>query len=198
MAGASHKCQICHDTLLKGYNLPTGHIALLEIDGNIITSHVATAIKEASYHREFIEYITQRAGWQDKCSRAGKQLSSGQCLTIFKLEFALFATMSQHHQMETGYWPQMSKMSTLPGNSGACIPMPKGLIDLQRCIDKGTSFYTQKTYMPICHWHAEVRGFPVVHQWTGSMARHISRPHRWHWSVDIPSILGTTDRKSVV
>ena len=112
MAGASCKCQICHDTLLKGYNLPTGHIALLEIDGNIITSHVATAIKEASYRREFTEYITQRAGWQDKethhtidwvaCSRAGKQLSLGQGLTVFKLEFALFATMSQHHRMEQG------------------------------------------------------------------------------------------------
>ena len=34
--------------------------------------------------------------------RAGKQLSSGQGLTIFKLEFALFATMSQCHQMEQG------------------------------------------------------------------------------------------------
>ena len=100
MAGASHKCQICRDTLHKGYDLPTGHITSLEIDGHIITSHVATAIKEASYQREFIEYITQRAGWQDKeiyhtidwvaCSRAGKQLSSGQCLTVFKLEFALF------------------------------------------------------------------------------------------------------------
>ena len=29
-------------------------------------------------------------------------MSSGQCLTVFKLEFALFATMSQHHQMEQG------------------------------------------------------------------------------------------------
>ena len=46
--------------------LPTGHTASLEIDGLIITSHVATAIKEASYHREFIEHITQRAGWQEK------------------------------------------------------------------------------------------------------------------------------------
>jgi hypothetical protein len=36
-------------------------------------------------------------------------------------------------------------MSTLPGNSGTCIPMPKGLRDLQRCIDKGTGFYTEKT-----------------------------------------------------
>ena len=62
MAGASCKCQICCDTLHKGYDLPTGHIASLEIDGLIITSHVATAIKEASYRMEFTEYITQRAG----------------------------------------------------------------------------------------------------------------------------------------
>ena len=112
LAGASHKCQICSDTLHKRYDLPMGHIASLEIDGNIITSHVATAIKEASYRKEFTEHITQRAGWQDKethhtidwvaRSRVGKQLSSGQCLTVFKLEFALFATMSQRHQMEQG------------------------------------------------------------------------------------------------
>jgi hypothetical protein len=97
---------------IRGFDLPTGHIASLEIDGHIITSHVTTAIKEASYRREFIEYITKRAGWQDKesyhtidwvaRSRAGKQLSSGQGLTIFKIEFALFATMSRHHQMEQG------------------------------------------------------------------------------------------------
>jgi DNA-dependent RNA polymerase auxiliary subunit epsilon len=42
--------------------MPTLHTTSLEIDGHIITSHVATAIKEASYHNEFIEYITQRAG----------------------------------------------------------------------------------------------------------------------------------------
>jgi hypothetical protein len=65
MAGASRKCQVCLDTLHKRYDLPTGHIASLEIDGLIITSHVATAIKEASYCREFIEYINQWAGWQD-------------------------------------------------------------------------------------------------------------------------------------
>jgi hypothetical protein len=62
MAGASHKCQVCRDTLHKRYDLPMGHIASLEIDGLIITSHVATTIKEASYCREFIEYITKRVG----------------------------------------------------------------------------------------------------------------------------------------
>jgi hypothetical protein len=105
-------CQICLDTLHKRYDLPTGHIASLEIDGLIITSHSATAIKEASHCTESIEYITQWSGWQDKethhtidwvaHSRAGKQLSSGQSLTIFKLEFALLATMSQCQQMEQG------------------------------------------------------------------------------------------------
>ena len=112
MTGASCKYQICLDTLHTRYDLPTGHIASFEIDGLIITSHVATAIKEASYCMEFIEYITQRAGWQDKetyhtidwvaQSRAGNQLPSGQVLTIFKLNFALFATMSQCHWMEQG------------------------------------------------------------------------------------------------
>jgi hypothetical protein len=95
LAGASRKCQICCGTLHKRNDLPTGHISSLEMDKLIITSDVATAIKEPSYCREFIEYITQRAGWQDKethntidwvaCSRAGKQLSSGQCLTVFKI-----------------------------------------------------------------------------------------------------------------
>jgi hypothetical protein len=104
VAGASCKCQICLDTLNTGFDLPTGHIASLEIEGHIITSHVATAIKEASYHTEFIDYIIQWSGWHDEetyhtidwvaCSRAGKQLSSGQGLTVFKLEFALFATIS--------------------------------------------------------------------------------------------------------
>jgi hypothetical protein len=66
MAGASCKCQICLDTLHKKYDMPTGHTASLGIDGLIVTSHIATAIKEASYHMEFIEYITQRSGWLDK------------------------------------------------------------------------------------------------------------------------------------
>ena len=122
MAGASHKCQICHDTLHKRYDLPTGHIASLEIDRLIITSHLATAIKEASYCNEFIEYITQRVGWQDKeiyhtidwvaHSRAGKQLSSGQGLTVFKLELALFANMSQRHQMEQGIYYNIQDVIT--------------------------------------------------------------------------------------
>jgi hypothetical protein len=50
----------------KRYDLPSGLIASLEIDGHIITSHVATAIKEASYCNDFIEYITEQADWQYK------------------------------------------------------------------------------------------------------------------------------------
>ena len=50
----------------KRYDLPTRHIASLEIDGIIVTSHVATAIKEASYRKEFIQYIIQRSGWHNK------------------------------------------------------------------------------------------------------------------------------------
>jgi hypothetical protein len=86
------------------FEVPTGNTDSLEIDGLIITSQVATAIKESSYCNEYIQYITQRSGWQDKQtyhtidqvaqSRVGNQLSSGQGLTVFKLEFALFARMS--------------------------------------------------------------------------------------------------------
>jgi hypothetical protein len=54
MAGASYKCQVCLDSMHKRYDMPTGRTASLEIDGLIITSYVATAIKEASYHNEFI------------------------------------------------------------------------------------------------------------------------------------------------
>ena len=62
--------------------------------------------------RSYLLCKVSRQIWQDKethhtidwvaRSRAGKQLSSGQCLTVFKLEFALFATMSQRHWMEQG------------------------------------------------------------------------------------------------
>jgi hypothetical protein len=89
------------------YVPPTGHIACLEIAGKLITSYVASAIKEASYCKEFIQYITNQSGWQntETCysidcearSRAGKLVPPGQRLTLFKLDFALFATMSRHY-----------------------------------------------------------------------------------------------------
>ena len=140
--------------------MPIRHIASLEIDGLIITSHVATAIKEASYCRDFVEYITQRAGWQDKeiyhtidwaaCSRAGKQLSSGQCLTVFKLEFALFATMSQHHQMEQGIDHRCPRCQHFQETIAHVFQCPRAS---EICKDAfiGTRIYMEKTYMHICH-----------------------------------------------
>ena len=158
MAGASRKCQICLDTLHKGYDLPTGHIASLEIDGLIITSHVATAIKEASYRREFIEYITQRAGWQDKethhtidwvaCSRAGKQLSSGQGLTVFKLEFALFETMSQCHQMEQGIDHRCPGCQHFQETLVNVLCCPRASKICKGALTRALALIRKKTYMP--------------------------------------------------
>jgi hypothetical protein len=161
MAGASHKCLICCGTLHKRYDLPTGHIASLDIDGYIITSHVATAIKEASYLLDFIEYITQRSGWQDKetyhtidCmaqSRAGKQLPSGQCLSSFKLEFALFATMSQRHQMEQGINHRCPRCQRFQGTLVHVFQCPRASEICKGALTRALASIRKKTYMPICH-----------------------------------------------
>ena len=109
-AGSSRTCSQCLSTLHTHYELPTGHGASLEIEGVVITSHIASAIKEASYRHKFIRYVTQKAGWPNKTifhtidwgarSRAGLHSSPGRRLTIFKLEFDLFATMSRRHKIE--------------------------------------------------------------------------------------------------
>ena len=109
-AGSSCTCSQCLSTLHTHYELPTGHGASLEIEGVVITSHIASAIKEASYCHKFISYVAQRAGWPNKtifhtidwgaCSWAGLHSSPGKQLTIFKLEFDLFATMSRCHKIE--------------------------------------------------------------------------------------------------
>ena len=112
LAGLSWACKQCNDTLHKMYAPPTGHIASLEIAGKFTSSHIASAIKEASYCKELTQYITNQSGWQntdtfysidwEARSRAGKQEPPGQRLTLFKLEFALFATMSRCHKLEWG------------------------------------------------------------------------------------------------
>ena len=136
-------------------------IASLEIDGNIITSHVATAIKEASYQREFIEYITQQAGWQDKeiyhtidwvaHFRAGKQLSSGQCLTVFKLEFALFATMSQGHRMEQGIDHRCPRCQHFQETLVHVLHCPRASDIRKGALTRALALIREKTYMPVCH-----------------------------------------------
>jgi hypothetical protein len=110
LAGSSWTCKQCKDTLHKIYAPPTGHIASLDIAGKFISSHIASAIKEASYCKDLTQYITNQSGWQntdtfysidwESRSRAGKLGPPGQRLTLFKLEFALFATMSRRHRME--------------------------------------------------------------------------------------------------
>jgi hypothetical protein len=61
-AGSSHTCSKCLSTLHTRYELPTGHGASLEIEGVVITSHIASAIKEDSYCHKFISHVTQKAG----------------------------------------------------------------------------------------------------------------------------------------
>ena len=83
----------------------TSHIESLEIAGKFISSHIASEIKEASYCKELTQYITSQSGLQntetfhsidwEARSRAGKLVPPGQRLTLLKLEFALFATMSK-------------------------------------------------------------------------------------------------------
>ena len=100
LAGSTHTCPQCLEALPTQYILPTGHIASLKIDGTFITSHIASAIKEASFQSEFIKYFIHKAGWQDPTifhsidweARACASLHSSpsQHLTIFKLEFAFF------------------------------------------------------------------------------------------------------------
>ena len=109
LAGSTRRCPQCLEALPTLYIPPTGHTASLEIDGTFITSHIASAIKETSFRSEFIKYVIHKAGWQDPMvfhfidweARvwAGLHSSPSQHLTIFKLEFALFATMSCQHRM---------------------------------------------------------------------------------------------------
>ena len=110
LAGSTRTCPQGLETSPTPYIFPTGHIASLEIDGTFITSHIASAIKEASLRSEFIKYVIHQSGWQDPtvfhsidwAVRACTSLHSSpsQHLTIFKLAFELFATMSCRHRME--------------------------------------------------------------------------------------------------
>ena len=93
---ATCTCPLCPDAPPKPYILPTGHTASLEVDGTCITSHIASAIKEASFCSDFIKYVIHQSGRQDPMifhsidweARACVSLHSppGQHITIFKLE----------------------------------------------------------------------------------------------------------------
>ena len=110
LACSTWQCPECCPMHTVPYLLPPDNIASIQINGKFITSHIATAIREASFHPELIQYITNKSAWQcttiidtidwEARSRASLSLPQGNRLTIFKLEFDLFATMSQHHKME--------------------------------------------------------------------------------------------------
>ena len=186
LAGSSRACNQCNDTLHKIYAPPTGHIASLEIAGKFITSNIASAIKEASYHKELTQYITNRSRWQNTetfhCidwearSRAGKVVPPGQRLTLFKLEFALFATMSRRHKMETSHWPQVPQVPKVPGNTGLCLPMSQCSGTAQEGIDESPIHHLEETYMQVCGYHTGIWYFPMVNWSPGSMEWPIPGP----------------------
>ena len=110
LTGSAWQSSECCPRHKAPYLIPPGHIASLQINGNFITSHIATAIREASFRTELIQHITNKSArqsttifdtidWEAR-SRASLSLPQGNRLTIFKLEFDLFATMSQRHKME--------------------------------------------------------------------------------------------------
>ena len=84
-----------------------GHGATLVINGNYITSHLPKEVKEASYRREMIDYITANARWSspdtfelvdwEAKAYAYKRIKRDSRITVTKLEFGLFATMYQKH-----------------------------------------------------------------------------------------------------
>jgi hypothetical protein len=89
------------------YQPPPGHGASLCIKGAFVTAHLASAVKEASFRQEMIEYIIKNANWEsasvfdlvDWMARgvAGRKVPQSRHLSFFKLEFGLFATMSRRH-----------------------------------------------------------------------------------------------------
>ncbi len=104
-------CEECGKKAHRHYTLPPGHGANLAIKGNIITAHMSKAIKEASYRLKMIEYITtnakgtlssafEKVDWGAR-AQASRRVKRDNRLTMIKLEFSLFATMSRRHQFDS-------------------------------------------------------------------------------------------------
>ena len=124
LLSSTRQCPECYPIHTAPYDLPPCHIASLQINGNFITSHTASAIREASFCLELILHITNKSAWQSTTifdtidwevySRTSLSLPQGKHLTMFKVGwFDLFATMSQCHIMEkhTDHWrPRCSKL----------------------------------------------------------------------------------------
>ena len=95
LAGSTCTCPQCLEALPTPFILPTGCTAPLEIDCAFITSHNASAIKDASFQSDFIKYVIHQSGWQDPMifhsndweARACASLHSSPSQHRFKLNF---------------------------------------------------------------------------------------------------------------
>ena len=65
MAGSICKCQQSMDASPNSSTPQAGHIAPLAIDGTFSSSHIASAIKEAIFHSDFIKYVIHQSWWLD-------------------------------------------------------------------------------------------------------------------------------------
>ncbi len=63
LAEATRQCEHCNKCADHHCRLPPGHCATVEIDRRYITSHLAIAIREASFRDEAINYIIKNAKW---------------------------------------------------------------------------------------------------------------------------------------
>ena len=61
MAGSTCKCQQSMDASPNSSTPQAGHIAPLAIDGTFSSSHIASAIKEAIFHSDFIKYVIHQS-----------------------------------------------------------------------------------------------------------------------------------------
>jgi hypothetical protein len=137
---------------------PTGHTASLEIYGTFITTHIASAIKKTSFQSDFIKYVIHKAGWQDPTifhlfdweARACTSLHSSpsQHLTIFKLEFALFATMSRQHRMEKAIDHRCPRCQRFQETLTHVFQCPHGLSMRATAWAKATSMFKKTSTCP--------------------------------------------------
>ena len=111
--GLSHHCALLPNTSrdlnITLYILPPGHGATLCLEEIWVTSHLLTALQEASYHEEFQQYIIQKTSWETKefydmvdwpaWQHAGLKLGPYQKITTFKLEFDILASHNEREKL---------------------------------------------------------------------------------------------------
>ena len=158
LSGSTWQSPECRPMHAAPYLIPPVPIASWQINGNFITSHTATAIREASFCSELIQHITNKSPWQsttifdttdwESCSRASLSLPQGKCLTIFKLEFDLFATMSQCHKMEKHTDHQYPRYSKFHENLNHVFQCPKLQAHLNQ--PRHSSYLPSRRHPPAC------------------------------------------------